>query len=101
MLRKVCLTLFVLVIGGGAWLAWWTSELSLPLIARESPSGSALDEVEFDRRIKRRFPIGTPEAKLVSDLDKMGFKLQRITIDRYAATITRPIFCGGKNWTVF
>ena len=48
---------------------------SVPEIGRELPTDQAEANEAFDQRIKRRFPVGTDERRLVQELNRQGFKL--------------------------
>jgi hypothetical protein len=50
------------------------------------PSNFETARIEFDGRIKRAFPPGTPEADLVSALAKSGFE----TSEARTASLTQP-----------
>lgn len=45
----------------------------LPALARDLPSNVAQAEAAFDKRIKERFPAGTPENQLIAELKHQGF----------------------------
>lgn len=46
----------------------------LPELAADLPRNYPADMTEFDRRVRERFPIGTPEATLRRTLERQGFR---------------------------
>lgn len=67
-----------------------------PTIGRELPSNYAEGQKIFDARLKSRFPVGTPEERLVEELGEQGFVIPRIQAPdgvRYAQfTSTHLVF---------
>ena len=47
----------------------------LPKIVAELPSNVEEANARFDERVTVRFPLGTPEAELISEIVGQGFKL--------------------------
>lgn len=62
--------LLVLLAGSGAW---WLASGREPEIGRGLPSAHRAADQEFDRRVRERFPVGTPMAEVERELVRQGF----------------------------
>lgn len=71
------LLLLTAVLSGGigyifGWAQQW--EKPKPPLVRDLPGEWAKAEVEFDRRVKAEFPVGSDERALIGELRHQGFR---------------------------
>lgn len=62
-----CIALCLIAVLGGCALNLG------PAIGADLPSNPAMAQQAFDQRIRQRYPVGSSEAALVSDLRRQGF----------------------------
>jgi hypothetical protein len=62
-----------------------------PKLAIGLPSSFDEGQRELDRRAKLAFPVGSSEARLVSELIRDGFSIDKTQADCSSATLTRGI----------
>lgn len=72
------LLLFVLVSGTGLYLWLVDPFVHVPSIAENLPSNVELARRTFKDRVSDSYPIGSPEAELIEELQKQKFKLNII-----------------------
>jgi hypothetical protein len=75
-----------------------------PLIARNLPAGADRG-VSFDKRVKERFPVGSDEEKMLTELRHEAFTIAQITTDspryQFAATYEAHDLACRLIWTVY
>lgn len=87
------------------WSAWRCSPYApLPPIARDLPSDFAKGERVFAARVAARYPLGSPEQFIRSDLRRQGFNIDKAHPSRgprkWEARVSRFNGCGGTEWII-
>jgi len=75
--------LFASVIFGSLSACGSALPQSLPPIADKLPSNVHDAELEFDRRVKAAFPVGTLEKDAAEELENTGFQVTSHSSDGY------------------
>lgn len=105
MVRRGCLTTFAILIlalvGTTGWLIWRASDASLPPLAKGLSRHINEGDQQFKRRIEGQYPVGSPEAKLISDLKSQGFQVTVRLGESSEGRLSRFIGCGDKVWSVY
>lgn len=81
-------------------MAWRASDWSLPPLAKELSSTFSEGDRQFKHRVVARYPIGSPEARLTSELKSQGFTVTDTSGAMSEARLTRFIGCGDTVWGV-
>jgi hypothetical protein len=69
-------TVFVILVTGAALYLWLMNPfVNIPVVGRDLPSNIASARKIFKERVAHNYPIGTPAANLITDLQKQKFKL--------------------------
>lgn len=71
-----------------------------PEIGRDLPATYAEGEVVFNQRIRQRFPLGSSEASMVSELQRQGFRRLPAYGDFEDMTFTRSEVVTETLWSV-
>ena len=96
--KKAFFLVLLLVLSACLWGGWRASDASLPPIARGVRGVKAGEQI-FRERIKNRYPIGSLETGLTTDLKRQGFQL-RLGSRFSRATISRFFYCGQLEWMI-
>jgi hypothetical protein len=73
---------------------------ALPPIASGLADNYKVGSAQFDARVKRRFPNGTSETRLLKELRGEGFRIELASHDGGAAEYSRANGCGATIWQV-
>lgn len=60
-----------------------------PEISKDLPSNYAEGQRVFDARVRKRFPLGSPETELVAELRRQGFSIVAGTDGQFATFSNR------------
>lgn len=88
------------------WLPLALAMASCSGDARLPPLAQGLDpdvetaQAEFDARVKRRYPVGTSEEALLTDLRRQGFSIRPAFGGLRSADLYRSNYCGRTLWSV-
>lgn len=104
MLRRGCITtaafVILLLAMTASWFVWRASDASLPPLAKGMTSRFDEGNRQFKRRIEQRYPLGSSEDRLVSDLKSQGFDVTLRPNSLSEGVLSRFIGCGDKQWSV-
>lgn len=99
-LAAFCVALLLAVIGQAGWFTWQPRRQPpddmLPPLVRTLPDGNTHANVEFRHRVLARFPLGTPEAKIIA-----GLKAQRFHVQQTLASFSQKDTPCNRIWTIF
>lgn len=94
--------LLILLVGVAVW--WTVVTSSVPEILADLPNEDGPARLEFDRRVRQRFPIGSPQSDLLGYLRTWGFKQVEFVDHGFGGAMelsrSRGNFACSDRWTV-